>query len=138
MLGMATLSGCKKAPLYDEVEQLWQLEEFTILETQETVKCERLFYNISRMITKVDEKQGPHGYLTYVARTEYRDHKTKLVLSDFRTKTQTADDKKPVDPEVLKPFGINNAEETVFLIVKVSQKQLILESDYARLTLKKF
>ena len=138
LMAVLAVAGCKKAPLYDAVEQHWLLEEFTVLETQETVVCERLFYSITRMVTVLEEKQGPHGYAALVARTSYGEDRRTLVLSDFRMQAETSDSGEEVTVDRLLPFGIDNPVETVFRIVLVDGKQLVLESDYARLTFKKF
>ena len=109
-----------------------------MLESNETVECDRLYYGINRMVTVVFEKQGSHGYGSYVARTEYRNDNTVLVLRDFQVRTNGYEAGAKATPEQLMPYGIINPEETVFKIIKPSHKHLILESDYARLELKKF
>lgn len=133
-----TNTGCKKAPINSDVEGFWILENFTILETDETVKCERLYYGITRMLTEIAEKQGTNGYGTYIGCTEYRNNETQLVLKDFKTKVETGDNGKNAPIEMLKHFGINNQQETIFNIISCNGKNMILESDYARLSLKKF
>lgn len=137
---MLMMVGCRKAPINQTVEQHWLLESFTIKETNEVVECERLFFGINRMVTVVFEKQGSHGYDEYVARTEYRNDNTVLVLLDFKKRTLTGggDSGVKATPEQLMPFGIINPVETAFTIHKLSHKRLILESDYARLELRKF
>ena len=132
------VSSCKKEPINDAIEQHWKLERFTTLADNQTVVCERIYYSITRFVTTVEEKQGPHNYGTFVARTEYRDNETVLLLKDFKRRWDTGDSKKDATVEQLLPFGINNPLETAFKIVKLSHNQLILESDYARLELKKF
>lgn len=56
-----SFAGCKKAPINTDVEGFWILEQFTVTETGETVKCERLYYSITRMVTEVAEKDGTKG-----------------------------------------------------------------------------
>ena len=132
------MTGCKKAPINHTVEQHWLLERFTIKETNEVVECERLYFGINRMVTMVSEKQGSHGYGSYVARTEYRNDNSVLVLRDFKVYQRYDDSGVKATPEQLMPYGIINPEETAFTIHKVSHKHLVLESDYARLELRKF
>ena len=129
--------GCKKAPLNRSVEQYWQLVEFTTLADGNTVQCDRLFFGITREVTMVSEKQGTNGYGAYVALTEYREDESLLVLKDFKVYGDKSKVKEATS-EQLKPFGIVNPKETVFHIVHSSHKRLVLESDYARLELKKF
>ena len=132
------VSGCKKEPVNGSIEGHWQLLEFTILESGEVVPCERLFYGITHKVTKVCEKQGTHGYRECSALTEYRDHESVLVLKDF--KVFDAEAKVAVDATVeqLLPFGIDNPKETVFRVVESSHKNMVLESDYARVVLRRF
>ena len=131
-------TSCEKAPVNHTVEQHWLLERFTIKETNDVVPCERLYFGITCMVTVVSEKQGSHGYGSYVARTEYRDDKKVLVLRDFQVRTNGYTAGKKATPEQLMPYGIIDPEETAFAIHKVSHKRLVLESDYARLELRKF
>ena len=89
-------------------------------------------------MTEVAEKDGSKGYGAYIGRTEYRNDETQLVLKDFKIRQSTGDSGQDAPVENLKHFGINNQQETVFDIVKCDGKEMILESDYARLELKKF
>lgn len=139
VIGLAmTFSGCKKAPINSDVEGLWILEQFTLTETGETVKYERLYYSITRMVTEVAEKQGSKGYGAYIGRTEYRNNETQLVVKDFKVRKSTSDTGEDAPVEKLKHFGIDNQKETVFEIVKCNGEKMTLESDYARLELTKF
>lgn len=133
-----TNTGCKKAPINNDIEGFWILENFTILETGENVKCERLYYSITRMLTEIAEKQGANGYGTYVGCTEYRNNETQLVLKDFKIRQGTGDSGENAPISMLKHFGINNQQETIFNIVFCNGKNMTLESDYACLNLKKF
>lgn len=133
-----SFAGCKKAPINTDVEGFWILEQFTVTETGETVKCDRLYYSITRMVTEVAEKDGTKGYGAYIGRTEYRNNETQLVVKDFKVRESTGDNGQNAPVEQLKHFGIDNQQETVFDIVKCDGKRMILESDYARLELTKF
>ena len=130
--------GCKKAPINNDVEGFWILENFTILETGENIKCERLYYSITRMLTEIAEKQGANGYGTYVGCTEYRNNETQLVLKDFKIKQGTGDSGENAPIDMLRHFGINNQQETIFNIVHCNGKTMTLKSDYAQLELEKF
>lgn len=133
------LSGCKKAPIDSQIQGFWILQQFTTLEDGEVHPCERLYYSIGRSVTEISERQGPNGYGHYVGLTEFREDNTVLVVKDFKPKNSAAGDtgeKAPV--EKLRPFGINNQEETVFEILHCNGKTMTLESDYAQLELEKF
>ena len=131
-------SGCKKEPVNRDIEGHWKLLQFTVLESGEVVTCKRLFYGITHKITKVMEKQGEHGNRTYSALTEYRDNESVLVLKDFKSGIDASSNPIDTPVEKLLPFGINNQKETVFSVLESSHKRMVLESDYARLELKKF
>lgn len=138
MICMVALAacGCSKAPLNEKVEGFWILKEFTA--EGQTVKCERLYYSITRMVTEVAERQGPNGYGAYIGRTEYRDNGNTLVLKDFKVRAGTGDSGKDAPVEKLRHFGINSQEETAFEITQCDGKEMTLTSDYAVLRLEKF
>lgn len=132
------IGGCQKAPINSNIEGQWRLKQFTIRETDETVKCERLYYSITRMVTEVAEKQGSNEYGIYIGRTEYRNNETQLVVKDFKVRQFTSDNGEKAPVEKLRHFGINNQAETIFDVVHCNGKIMTLESDYARLELEKF
>lgn len=84
------------------------------------------------------EYLGWQNYGAYIGRTEYRKNETQLVLKDFKIRSITSDNKQDAPVEDLRHFGINSQEETVFDIVNCNGKTMTLESDYARLELRKF
>lgn len=133
-----TIIGCQKAPINNDIEGFWILDNFTILGTNENIKCKRIYYAITRMLTEISEKQGPNGYGTYIGCTEYRNNETQLILKDFKVREGTADNGENAPIDKLKHFGINNQEETIFNIIHCNGKTMTLESNYARLELKKF
>ena len=132
------MQGCRKEPVNNDMEGFWQLRQFVVKGTGEVVTCQRLYYGITRMVTEVSEKQGPNGYGSYIGRTEYRNNETQLVLKDFKVRANTSDNKQDAPVEMLRHFGIDSQAETVFNVVRCDGKDMTLESDYARLILKKF
>lgn len=139
ILLVTMISGCKKAPINDDIQGFWILREFTTLDNGVEHKCDRLYYSIGRFVTEISERQGPNNYGHYVGLTEFRNNETQIVLKSFRSKSGSAgDDGMDVPVDKLLPFGINNPEETIFEIIKCNGKSMILESDYARLELEKF
>lgn len=136
---LATFTGCKKAPINDDIQGFWILKEFTTLDDGTKHKCERLYYSIGRFVTEISERQGPNNYGNFVGLTEFKNNETQLILKDFKSKgIDAGDDGIAVPVEKLQPFGINNQKETIFEIVKCNGKSMTLESDYARLELEKF
>lgn len=131
------LISCEKAPIRSDVEGFWRLERYTVLSTDETIECNRLYYSITRLVTEVSDKGG-NGFGAYIARTGYEDNENTLVLSDFKVRGGTADNGEDAPVEGLRNYGINSREETKFRIIDCNGKTMTLESDYARLELRKF
>ncbi len=132
LLLLPLLCNCAKEPINRDIEGHWKLERFTILDTDETVTCERIFWGITRAGAKLFEKQGPHGYAPLDALIEYRKNETVLVFKEIFCGGRLA------TKEELHPYGLNDAEETVFQVEESTHKKMVLVSDYARLELKKF
>lgn len=132
------INGCQKAPINSNIEGMWILKEFTIRETNETIVCQRLYYSITRMVTEVAEKQGPHGHGAYIGKTAYNNNETQLILTDFKIRQSPGDNGIDAPVDSLRYFGINNQAKTIFNIVQCNGKKMILQSDYALLELKKF
>lgn len=131
------LISCEKAPIRSDVEGFWRLERYTVLSTDETVECKRLYYSITRQVTEVSDKGG-NGFGAYICRTVYEDDENTLVLRDFKVRAGTGDNGKDAPIEKLRHYGIDSQEETKFRIVHCNGKTMTLESEYARLELRKF
>ena len=101
------------------------------------MECNRLYYSITRLVTEVSDKGG-NGFGAYIARTGYEDNENILVFSDFKVRGGTADNGEDAPVEKLRNYGINSREETKFRIIDCNGKTMTLESDYARLELRKF
>ena len=137
VLFLALFVSCGKAPIRSDVEGFWRLERYTVLSTDETVECKRLYYSITRQVTEVTDKGG-NGFGTYICRTGYEDDENTLVLMDFKVRAGTGDNGVDAPVEGLRHYGIDSQEETKFRIVHCNGKTMTLESEYARLELKKF
>lgn len=139
LLLAAGISSCRKAPIDDHIQGFWMLKEFTTLEDQAPHICERLYYSIGRFVTEVSERQGLNGYGHFVGLTEFKKENNILILKDFKRKNNAQGDSgEKAEIEELLPYGICSPEETVFHIVQCDGKTMTLESNYARLELKKF
>lgn len=135
---LLSISGCEKKSINSDLERHWRLERFTILESNEVVECKQLFYGITYMVTEVAEKDGVHKYNDFVARTEYSEDGSLLILRDFKGQRYNTDNGISATVAQLKPFGIIDPKETIFRIVELTHSKLILESNYARLELSIF
>lgn len=131
------LISCEKAPIRSDVEGFWRLERYTVLSTDETVECNRLYYSITRQVTEVTDKGG-NGYGTYICRTGYEDDENTLVLRDFKVRAGTGDNGEDAPVEKLRNYGIDSQKETKFHIVHCNGKTMTLESEYSKLEMKKF
>ena len=137
VLFLALFVSCGKAPIRSDVEGFWRLERYTVLSTDETVECNRLYYSITRQVTEVTDKGG-NGYGTYICRTGYEDNENTLVLRDFKVRAGTGDNGVDAPIEKLRHYGIDSQEETKFRILHCNGKTMTLESEYSRLEMKKF
>lgn len=127
---------CSKAPLYEDVEGLWILKEFTAEGKKQ--ECYRLFYSITRMVTEVSEKHGVNGYGAYIGRTEYRNNGNTLLIKDLKERSGTGDNGLDAPLEMLKKFGLDSQKENIFEITFCNGREMTLISDYAVLKLVKF
>lgn len=137
VLFLALFVSCEKAPIRSDVEGFWRLERYTVLSTDETVECNRLYYSITRQVTEVTDKGG-NGFGAYICRTGYEDNENTLVLRDFKVRSGTGDNGVDAPVEKLRHYGIDSQGETKFRIVHCNGKTMTLESEYARLELRKF
>lgn len=129
--------GCKKAPINNEIEGMWKLEDFTTHEDGEIHPCKRLYYSIQLWVVDIAEKQGPHGYKPSIGRFIYGENENEVIMRDFYYRSFTTDSKEATILEDLKPYGLNSLE-TTFEIIKVDKHNLTLRSKYATLRFTSF
>lgn len=131
-------AGCDfKEPVSSDIEGFWKLERFETRADGRMHECERMYYSITRYVVEVAEKQGPHGYGTYIGRFGYKDGETRVVMKDFKQRAYTSDNGIDATVDDLLPFGINSLE-TTFDVVVAEGDCLVLRSDYATLQLTRF
>lgn len=131
------MGGCKKAPINSDFEGMWILERFTTRADREVHNCERMYISIQLWVAELSEKQGTHGYDSYIGRCIYDEEGETIIMREFYKRAATSDSGIAATVEQLNPWGINTTE-TEFRVVKADGKRLILESDYALLELKRF
>lgn len=135
LMGCLTSGGCEKAPSSD-IEGHWQLLEFTTIEDNETHECERIYYSIQVWVVEVAEKQGSLGLKSFRGRYSYDEESNTVSMTDMST-YDTPENSVPAEVSELEPYGLNSVN-TVFDVISVDRHSMVLESDYARLTFKKF
>lgn len=142
----AAVSGCdSKEPIDRDIEGFWQLEYFETAADGQRHDCERLYFSITRSLVEVSERQGSHGYPTFVGRFKYVDGSNIVAMENFKhignvngdPDDGTGDNGVDATAEELMPYGMN-AATTTFDVVSANGKSLILKSDYATLYLKRF
>lgn len=131
------MGGCKKAPINNDLEGMWIVERFTTQADKDVHNCERMYISIQLWVAELSEKQGIHGYGSYIGKCIYDEDGKTIVMREFYKRAGTSDSGIPATVEQLNPWGIN-AAETEFRVLKADGKRLILESDYAILELKRF
>ena len=114
---MLGISSCDKAPINGKLDGRWQL--MTIEYTNGKIEeCNRIYYSIQLHLVEISAKGGNGG--THIGRFSYKGDEEKLTTLNE-----------------LKPFGLNQAINHL-KVEKATGKKLILKSDYARLTFRKF
>ena len=68
----------------------------------------------------------------------YHSHNTVIQAKDFKVRGGTADTGENAPVDGLRNYGINSQKMTEFQIIHCNGESMILQSDYARLELKKF
>lgn len=133
---LCLLAGCKKAPMNSNIEGFWQLLEFTTEADGETHPCNRIYYSIQLWVAEVSERGGDLGITPFRGRYRYDEETNTVTLKEMSTYA-TPENSRPATREELHPFGLDSTD-TTFDVIKADGKWLILKSDYATLTLKRF
>lgn len=129
--------GCdKKWPINGNLDGYWQL--MTVETKADGVKtdCNRLYMGIQLHMIELKDLGG-NGYKSFFGEFSYDEDQNIVVIKNLKGKSSTSDNGQLANIKDLNPYGIN-AQETIFKVVKADGKTLILESDYARLTMKSF
>lgn len=126
---MLGISSCDKAPINGKLDGRWQL--MTIEYANGKIEeCNRIYYSIQLHLVEISAKGGNGG--THIGRFSYKGD--EVTMSEFRHR---GDEEKLTTLNELKPFGLNQAINHL-KVEKATGKKLILKSDYARLTFRKF
>ena len=133
---LCLLAGCKKAPMNSNIEGFWQLLEFTTQADGETHPCNRIYYSIQLWVAEVSERGGDLGITPFRGRYRYDEETNTVTLKEMSTYA-TPENSRPATREELHPFGLDSTD-TTFDVIKADGKSLILKSNYATLTLKRF
>lgn len=133
---LCLLAGCKKAPMNSNIEGFWQLLEFTTEADGETHPCNRIYYSIQLWVAEVSERGEDLGAGSFRGRYRYDEETNTVTLKEMSTYA-TPENSRPATREELHPFGLDSTD-TTFDVIKADGKSLILKSDYATLTLKRF
>ncbi len=133
---LCLLAGCKKAPMNSNIEGFWQLLEFTTEADGETHPCNRIYYSIQLWVAEVSERGGDLGITPFRGRYRYDEETNTVTLKEMSTYA-TPENSRPATREELHPFGLDSTD-TTFDVIKADGKSLILKSNYATLTLKRF
>lgn len=128
--------GCKKEPVNSDIEGHWQLLEFVTKADGQRHECERIYYSIQLWVVEVAEKQGPLGLESFRGRYRYDEASNTVSMTEMSTYA-TPENSKPAEVWQLEPYGLNSTD-TEFDVISVDKNSMVLESDYARLTFKKF
>lgn len=139
MLLLVWLCGCdRKWPMNGALDGQWQL--LTVETRADGVvtdrKDEQLYFRFQLQLMMLTDLGG-NGYGTYIGRMTYDQEIQVVQTQEMNVRNNTGDSGIAATAEQLTPFGLDNGA-TRFEVVKADGDHLILESDYARLTLRKF
>ena len=129
ILLVVEISSCDKAPINDKLDGRWQLMTIEYADGK-VEECNRIYYSIQLHLVEISAKGGNGG--THIVRFYYKED--EITMSEFR---HLVDEEKLTTLNELKPFGLNQAINHL-QVEKATGKKLILKSDYARLTFRKF
>ena len=87
-------------------------------------------------MAEVSERGGDLGAGSFRGRYRYDEETNTVTLKEMSTYA-TPENSRPATREELHPFGLDSTD-TTFDVIKADGKSLILKSDYATLTLKRF
>lgn len=123
------MSSCGKYPINERLDGMWQLMTLT-KNGQETIntKESRIYYNVQLHLFGLQKE----GYVEYLGR--FIQTTDSLIISDF---VVSGNNSVKATEEDLVPFGIYDLSER-FGIEKMTDKEMILRSDDALLTFRKF
>ena len=95
------------------------------------------YWQLMTVETKSDGVKRNNGYKNFFGELNYDEDKNIVAIKNLKEKVSTSDNGQMADIKDLNHYGINS-QETVFDVIKADGKTLILESDYARLTMRSF
>lgn len=128
-------SSCKKETVYKDIEGFWQLQKYTTRSDGAVHPCERIYYSLQLQIVEIAEKGGTQGLPQLKGTYQYDEAAQSLTITGLYRKS--GKDYLAPDASVLRQYGLNGVD-TKLEVLKADGKHLVLQSDYATLTLKKF
>lgn len=116
------LTSCDKKFGYKHLDGMWQMQAITYLDSETTVQPDDMYFSFQMNIIEVKQLgtalfNGTFDYTQGVISSNLRVGETNLHL--------------------LPHFGMNAPDQN-FKVVKLTSDKLILQSDYARLELRKY
>lgn len=124
--------GCSKEPINGNADGLWQLMSYKTADGT-SHPCERIYYSIQLQLVEISHKSEENSE-TFIGRFNYNQEAGTITVSEFRVRWH---EETLATPEQLLPYGLNTTE-TQFNVLKADGKTLILQSDYATLTFRRF
>lgn len=131
-----TCSCDKKWPINGNLDGYWQLMTVETKTDGTKKDCHRMYIGIQLHMIELKDL-GNNGYESFFGEFNYNEDEDIVIIKNLKEKSSTSDNGKVADITDLNPYGIN-ALETGFKVVKADGKTLILESNYARLTMRSF
>lgn len=119
---LCSVTSCDEKFGYKYLDGMWQMRTITYLDDDATVHPEDMYFSFQMNIVEVKQL----GTALFNGKFDYTDEVISLKLGVGETNLH-----------LLPGFGMN-APEQHFKVVKLNSDKLILQSDYARLELRKY
>ncbi len=119
-----SLTGCRVAPTNGDLDGLWQITSLVINETGEEQQPDQLYYAIYRNLIQL--KHG--GGIITTGELVKTDNQLHINFPYLTTQESVA---------AINNLGINSATP-VFTIAQLNSKHMVLASDYATISFRKF
>ena len=132
---MLALGGCKKEAVYKDIEGFWQLQEYTTESDGAVHPCERIYYSLQLGIIETNEKEGTLGLPQLKGTFQYDEAARTLTIKGLYHKS--GGDFLTPEASDLRAYGLD-AADTELEVLEADGKHLVMQSEYATLTLKKF
>ncbi len=145
LIAVLLFSACDKLPENGDLDGMWQLMTVEKTgESAENVKAKKLFYSFQLDLVQFNDATMPYGtpfcyaYFKHKGNTMYFHTLCKPSMNESEKDDNVPFTREEIEVEqVMAPWGIYSLTPR-FEVLKLNSNAMILQSDYAILTFRKF